>query len=67
MLGLALTLPMILLGGPLAGYILSEFLLVKQLGMPQMTTPIFMVLGLVGSAIQVYRIIQKLRQSSSQK
>jgi uncharacterized membrane protein YqjE len=67
MLGLALTLPMILLSGPLAGYILSEFLLVKRLGMPEMTTPFLMVLGLVGSGIQVYRIIQKLRQSSAQK
>lgn len=62
MLGLALTLPMILLSGPLAGYLIS-LLLVKQMGLPEILTPILMVTGLVGSLLQGFRLIQKLSQS----
>ena len=62
MLGLAMTLPMILLGGPLAGYLIS-LLVVKQMGMPEILTPVLIVTGLVGSLTQAYRLIQKLNQS----
>ena len=66
MLGLALTLPMILLSGPLAGYLISE-LLVKKLGMPPRLGPIFMGLGLFGSAWQAYFLIRKMDQGRQEK
>lgn len=62
MLGLALTLPMILLSGPLAGYLISH-LLVTRFTLPEALTPIFMGLGLVGSGMQAYQLIQKLNQN----
>lgn len=66
MLGLALSLPMILLGGPLAGYLVSV-VLVQKMGLPGMITPALVLLGLAGSGIQAYRLIQKLNQSQKKK
>ena len=66
MLGLALTLPMILLSGPVAGYLIS-WLLIHYLGMPSGITPLLMGAGLVGSAIQAFHLIQKLKQQSNSK
>ena len=65
MLGLALTLPMILLSGPLAGFLIGQFVLVKQFGMPSTVTPVLMVLGLVGSGIQAVQLIKKLKEIRS--
>lgn len=59
MLGLALTLPMILLSGPLAGYLIS-ILFVKKLGLPGYWTPALMALGFLGSGLQSYRLIKRL-------
>ena len=64
MLGLALTLPMILLSGPLAGFLIGQLVLVKQLNMPASTTPILMVLGMIGSGIQSFRLIKKLKENN---
>jgi len=64
MLGLAITLPMILLCGPLAGYLISSAL-IKQFGWPGFLVPVATVLGLLGSALQSYRLIKKLKQASS--
>ena len=66
MLGLALTLPMILLSGPLAGYLIGS-VLVKKAGLPLWVSPASMVLGLLGSGWQSYQLIQKLRQSLNEK
>ena len=66
MLGLALTLPMILLSGPLAGFLIGQFILVKKFEMPSSTTPILMVLGMIGSGIQSFRLIKKLKDNSNQ-
>jgi hypothetical protein len=63
MLGLAVTLPMILLSGPLAGYLVGEFLLVRHFGLTGALTPLLMVLGLMGSGLQAYRIIKRLKDS----
>jgi len=62
MLGLALTLPMILLCGPLAGFLISQ-LLVKKFGFSSALTPIFMGFGLIGSGWQAFRLIQKLNET----
>lgn len=59
MMGLALTLPMILLSGPLAGYFIS-YLLINKLGLPGFLTPALMGLGLLGSCLQSYELIKKL-------
>ena len=63
LLALALTLPMILLSGPLAGFLIGQTL-VKQLGMQAVLTPVLMVLGLIGSGIQAFRLIQKMKESN---
>lgn len=66
-MGLALTLPMILLGGPLAGYLIGEFWLVRHLNLPKQTTPILMVLGLIGSGLQAFKLIEQLKQTLKSK
>ncbi|MDD5218192.1 MAG: hypothetical protein PHN49_01115 [Candidatus Omnitrophica bacterium] len=65
-LGLALTLPMILIGGPLAGFILGHAA-VKYLSGPKILITIGMILGLAGSGIQSVRIIQKIKEFSSKE
>lgn len=59
MLGLALTLPMILLSGPLAGYFIS-YLLIHKFGCPGYLTPLFMGLGFLASGLQSYNLIKRL-------
>ena len=59
MLGLALTLPMILLGGPLAAFLIAQ-LLVKKLGLPSGLLPVFIGAGFLGSALQSYQLIKKI-------
>ena len=59
MLGLTLTLPMILLSGPLAGYLMG-YVLINKLGLPKFLMPALMVLGLIASGVQAYRLIKKL-------
>jgi hypothetical protein len=65
MLGLALTLPMILLCGPLAGYLIG-FVLVKKLGLPGFLLPLMMVVGLLASGAQTYFLIRKLMTTQNQ-
>ncbi len=60
MLGLTLTLPMILLGGPLAGYLIGN-LLVKKMNLASWTTPVLMAIGFAGSGWQTYQLIRKLK------
>ena len=64
MLGLALSLPMILLSGPLAGYLLSIWL-VKQFNVNAVVTPLFMVLGLLGSGWQTVQLIRRLNRNQT--
>ena len=66
MLGLALTLPMILLSGPVAGYLISS-LLIHKFGMPSFLGPLSMGLGLVGSGWQSYQLIQKLNLNQNRQ
>ena len=66
MLGLALTLPMVLLSGPLAGYLISRWLIVRWNWDPA-TTLILMLLGLAGSAIQAVKILRLLYKGSEKK
>jgi len=62
MLGLALTLPMILICGPLAGYFIS-ILVVNHFGGPAFLTPMLMALGLMASGMQAWRLIRRLNQN----
>ncbi len=66
MLGLALTLPMVLLSGPLAGYLISQWLIKKWGWMPG-TTLALVLLGLTGSVIQAVRILRLLYKGSEKK
>jgi hypothetical protein len=61
MLGLALTLPMILLSGPIAGYFLG-ILLIRQFQLPAPLMPVCMILGLLGSGWQSAQLIRKLNK-----
>ena len=66
MLGLAITLPMILLSGPLAGYLIAQ-LLVKQFKLNLALIPGLMALGLAGSGVQAFQLIRKLNQNSNKE
>ena len=58
-LGLAMTLPMILLCGPLAGYFFG-YVLVNKLHLPGFLLPLLIAVGLAGSAGQIFFLIRKL-------
>lgn len=66
MLGLALTLPMVLLSGPFVGYLISQWLIRKWQWAPA-TTLALMLLGLAGSVIQTVRILRLLYKGSEKK
>ena len=66
MLGLALTLPMVLLSGPFVGYWVSQWLIGKY-GWPPGTTLALMLLGLAGSVIQAVRILRLLYNRGNEK
>ena len=66
MLGLALTLPMVLLAGPVAGFAIGYWL-TRQFHMPGFVTPLAMALGLAGSAVQAYRLIRRISNSKKEK
>jgi hypothetical protein len=65
MLGLTLTLPMILLSGPVAGYLIG-YLLVNKIGWPNFLLPLLMVFGLIASGMQSYRLIKKLNANTKE-
>lgn len=67
MLGMVITVPMILVSGPLAGYWISHYVLVRYLGLPSLLVPLCIGLGAVGSGLQIFRILQKIRQSDLEK
>jgi uncharacterized membrane protein YqjE len=66
MLGLALTLPMVLLSGPFAGYLISQWLIRRWNWVPD-TTLVLVLIGLAGSAIQTVRILRLLYGRSEKK
>jgi len=66
MLGLALTLPMVLLSGPFVGYLIGQWLTAKQ-SWPSGTILVLMLLGLAGSIIQTVRILRVLYRRSENK
>ncbi|OGW72373.1 MAG: hypothetical protein A2Y02_00920 [Omnitrophica bacterium GWA2_52_12] len=66
MLGAAMLLPLILLSGPLAGYVLGR-LAITQLGMPGVAMPILVGLGIVASGIQSFKLIKQIQQSDPDK
>ena len=66
MLGLALNLPMVLLSGPFAGFLISQWL-IRKWGWAPGTTLALVLLGLVGSVIQTVRILRLLYKGSEKK
>ena len=66
MLGLALTLPMILLAGPAAGFAIGYWI-TRKFHAPGFVTPLAMGLGLLGSALQAYRLIRRISNSKKEK
>ena len=66
MLGAAMLLPLILLSGPLAGYVLGR-LAITKLGVPNAALPVLVGLGIVASGIQSFRLIKQIQQSDMDK
>ena len=66
MLGLALTLPMLLLAGPTAGYAIGYWL-IRQFHAPAFVMPLSMGFGLLGSGLQTYRLIRKISNNQKEK
>ncbi len=66
MLGLAITLPTVLLSGPLAGYLLSQWVIKAGYGDSNLTL-ILVLLGLLGSVIQTVRILKQLHRESKKR
>lgn len=62
MLGAAITLPMILASGPIAGYVLGRYILVKFFDAPGLTVAFAVALGFLASGVQAYRLIQKIKR-----
>ena len=60
-----MTLPMILLCGPFAGYVLGQYFFVKFFDMPSKWIPAFVILGLVASGMQTYRLIKRIKDSDN--
>ncbi len=67
MLGAVITVPLILLSGPFAGYLVGHFLLVGYFDLPQYCVGICVGLGIIGSGLQIVRIIQRIREFDSNK
>ena len=67
MMGAAMMLPLILVSGPIAGYVLGHFVGVRYLKLPQLTIPIFIGLGFVASAVQIVKLIKQIRESDSKQ
>lgn len=57
-----MTVPMILVCGPIAGYLLSHYILVRFFGAPEVSVPILTFLGFIVSGMQVYQLIQRIQQ-----
>ena len=67
MLGAVMTLPMILASGPIAGYVISRYILVKYLGASETFVPVLVGLGFFASSLQAYRLIQRIKQLDTNK
>ena len=63
MLGAAMTVPFILACGPIAGYLIAKYILIKHLGMPNFVVPVCVILGFAGSGMQIFSIIQRIKQT----
>ncbi len=58
--------PFILAGGPLAGYYVGQFILVKHFGLRPMFVPILIIIGFAGSAYQIFSLIRKMKQMDTE-
>lgn len=67
MMGAAMMLPLILVSGPVAGYVLGRYVGMRYFGLPKAALPIFVGLGFVASAVQIVRLIKQIRESDSQR
>jgi len=66
-LGIAMMIPIALVGGPLAGYLLWRFVGVRYLGLSSAWTLPFIALGLVASGLHIAGLIKRVQDSDSQK
>ena len=66
-LGAAIALPMILASGPLAGFVIGQYVLVKYVGMSSSWVVWFVVLGFIASGIQTFQLIRKIQSVDSKR
>lgn len=66
MLGVAVTLPMVLLSGPLAGFLISQWL-IQTWHLSTHLTLILVLAGLAGSVVQTIRLLKQLNQGNRKK
>lgn len=55
--GLLMAIPVILVTGPIGGFIIAEMLIAK-LGFPGLTTVVLILFGLAGSLFETARVIR---------
>lgn len=65
MLGLAVTVPTVLISGPLAGFLAGQWLIQKW-NFPSESSIILVLLGLFASAVQTVRILKRLYSESKE-
>ncbi|MSR77056.1 MAG: hypothetical protein EXS63_02360 [Candidatus Omnitrophica bacterium] len=62
-----MTLPVILISGPFAGYLLGHFIFYKYFGMPKWGVSALIACGFLASGLQVFRLIKRIKDSDSKK
>ena len=65
MLGIAMMVPLTLVSGPLAGYLLWRFAEARFLGLTSGWMFLFIALGMAASGMQVARLIKQIQDSDS--
>ncbi len=66
MLGASMAIPVILASGPLAGYLLGQWLFVNYFKLPGAWVGGFVLLGFAGSVIQIVKLIRRMKDIGSQ-
>lgn len=67
MLGIAMMVPLSLVSGPLAGYLLWRFIGARFLGLASGWMFLFVALGMAASAIHVAGLIKRIQDSDSKR
>jgi len=67
MLGVAMMVPLTLVSGPLAGYLLWRFIGVRFFNLTSDWMFLFIMLGMLASGMRVTRLIKQIQDSDAKK